>query len=378
MAPPYSGNTAQPPTQYPSNSPYGPPGPAYGQPAPNSTNYSRPPQQSAPPGGPMHQGTHYGGNPYGGPSPGVSYTAQQANQDAQALRSAMKGFGTDEKAIIQIVSQRTPEQIATLSQAYKANYGKSLADAFRSETSGDFGYLLQGFAYPQIEFETKCIHESIAGLGTDEDALIELLVGRTNSEMHSLKQCYRYMYNRDMEREIVSDTSRDFKRLLVALLQGGRDESQQIYDTSADVEALYRAGEKRLGTDEAVFISVICTRSNVHLIQVFNQYQAKYGKPIQKVIKSEFSGDIERGLLSVVGYIQNQYEWAADQFENSMRGLGTRERKLSRMTLRYRHPSRMPHVKQAYQRKYGKSLYKRVHGETSGDYRALLLACIGQ
>ncbi|KAK9685094.1 hypothetical protein K7432_015632 [Basidiobolus ranarum] len=324
-------------------------------------------------GGTFNQGPQYGGNMYGS-----AYTAHQANQDAQALRSAMKGFGTDEKAIINIVAQRTPEQIATLSQAFKANYGKSLGEEFRSETSGDFGYLLQGFAFPQPEFECRCIHNCIAGLGTDEDTLIELIVGRTNSEMNNLKQCYRYMYNRDLEREIAHDTSRDFKRLLVALLQGGRDESQQVYDTSADVEALYRAGEKRFGTDEAAFISILCSRSETHLAQVFSQYQIKYGKPIQKVIKSEFSGDIERGLLNVVGYVQNRYEWAADQFEESMRGFGTREEKLSRLTIRFRHPHTMPHVKQAYQRKYGKSLYNRIHGETSGDYRALLLASVGQ
>ncbi|ORX91638.1 Annexin [Basidiobolus meristosporus CBS 931.73] len=370
----------QPPVANPPNAysqypppPQGPPGSGYGQPPNNATNYSRPPPQGPPMGAPFNSGGPPGGAPYGS-----MYTANQANQDAQALRTAMKGFGTDEKAIINIVSQRTPEQIATLSHAYKANYGKSLADAFRSETSGDFGYLLQGFAMPQPEFECKCIHNSIAGLGTDEDALIELVVGRSNSEMNNLKQCYRYMYNRDMEREIASDTSHNFKRLLVSLLQAGRDETQQVYDTSADVEALYRAGEKRFGTDEGAFISIICTRSDAHLVQVFSQYQIKYGKPIQKVIKSEFSGDIERGLLSVVGYVQNRYEWAADQFEESMRGFGTREDKLSRLTIRFRHPHLMPHVKQAYQRKYGKSLYQRVHGETSGDYRRLLLASIGQ
>jgi annexin A7/11 len=34
-------------------------------------------------------------------------------------------------------------------------------------------------------------------------------------------------------------------------------------------------------------------------------------------------------------------------------------------------------VKQAYQRKYGKSLKSRVKGETTGDYEKVLLGVIG-
>jgi hypothetical protein len=45
--------------------------------------------------------------------------------DADALHKAMKGFGTDEKALISILCHRTCDQRASINLAYKAaGYGK--------------------------------------------------------------------------------------------------------------------------------------------------------------------------------------------------------------------------------------------------------------
>jgi len=43
----------------------------------------------------------------------------------------------------------------------------------------------------------------------------------------------------------------------------------------------------------------LCTRSYPHLNQVFLEYHRLTGKNFEDVIKSEFSGDIESGLLAI-------------------------------------------------------------------------------
>ena len=47
-----------------------------------------------------------------------------ARADADDLYKAMKGLGTDEKALIQILCHRTSAQRADINQAYQSSYGK--------------------------------------------------------------------------------------------------------------------------------------------------------------------------------------------------------------------------------------------------------------
>lgn len=67
-----------------------------------------------------------------------------------------------------------------------------------------------------------------------------------------------------------------------------------------DAEALYNAGEKiKWGTDESVFNQIFVSKSYQHLRCVFVEYEKLASKDIEESIKSEFSGDICMGLLSL-------------------------------------------------------------------------------
>lgn len=51
-----------------------------------------------------------------------------------------------------------------------------------------------------------------------------------------------------------------------------------------DAKALYKAGEKKLGTDEKTFIRIFSERSRAHLAAVDSTYYGIYGKSLKKVI----------------------------------------------------------------------------------------------
>ena len=59
-----------------------------------------------------------------------------AQQDADALRNAMKGFGTDEDALIKIVANRTNQQRMQIKEAYKTSFGRDLISDLKSELRG--------------------------------------------------------------------------------------------------------------------------------------------------------------------------------------------------------------------------------------------------
>ena len=71
----------------------------------------------------------------------------------------------------------------------------------------------------------------LQGLGTDEQALVEVLCTRTNAQIVAFTDAYRRMFNKDLEKDIIGDTSGHFQRMLIALLQANRDESKEFDQT---------------------------------------------------------------------------------------------------------------------------------------------------
>lgn len=71
---------------------------------------------------------------------------------------------------------------------------------------------------------THVTHEDGTGVGTDERALIEIICTRNNAEIKAIKAAYKEMFERDLEKDVVSETSGHFKRILVSGIQGNRQE----------------------------------------------------------------------------------------------------------------------------------------------------------
>ncbi|NXK55838.1 ANXA6 protein, partial [Chauna torquata] len=301
-----------------------------------------------------------------------------ASQDAEALYSAMKGFGSDKEAILDLITSRSNRQRVEICQAYKSLYGKDLIADLKYELTGKFERLIVSLMRPPAYSDAKEIKDAIGGIGTDEKCLIEILASRTNQEIHELVAAYKDAYERDLETDIVGDTSGHFKKMLVVLLQGTREEDDVVSEdlVEQDAKDLLEAGELKWGTDEAQFIYILGRRSKQHLCLVFDEYLKISGKPIERSIRGELSGDFEKLMLAVVKCIRSTAEYFAERLYKAMKGLGTRDNTLIRIMVS-RSEIDMLDIREVFRTKYEKSLYNMIKEDTSGEYKKALLKLCG-
>lgn len=299
--------------------------------------------------------------------------------DAKALRTAMKGMGTDEKAIIQVLSRRTAQQRLTIATKYKVMFGKDLVKDLKSELSGNFEAVVVRLIMDLPQFDAMCLRNAMKGAGTDEAALIEVLCTRTNTQISDIKRAYTELYpGRSLEKDVVSETSGHFKRLLVSALQGAREEGVPVDWAKAQREAqeLYRAGAARWGTDESKFNEILMLRSFPQLRATFEEYRKVASTDIVRTVSKEFSGSIEAGFKAVVMSAVNRADYFAERLYKAMHGMGTDDETLIRVIVA-RSEIDMVEIKEAFFAKYRKSLAHMIKDDTSGDYKRMLIALVG-
>lgn len=300
-----------------------------------------------------------------------------ASADAEALYKSMKGLGTDEDTILQLLTARSNSQRQEIKATYKTLFGKDLVDDLKGELGGKFETLIVGLMTPPLAYDVTLLRNAIKGAGTDEKVLVEVLASRTCQQVKDIVGAYRQEYDDDLEEDVSGDTSGHFKRLLVILLQANRQKGIQEGTVESDAQVLFQAGEKKFGTDEQTFVTILGNRSAEHLRKVFDAYMKLSGYEMEESIKRETSGPLRDLLLAVVKCARSVPAYFAETLYYAMKGLGTDDETLIRVMVS-RSEVDMMDIRAEFRRMFPSSLFSMIKGDTGGDYRkALLLLCGG-
>ena len=325
----------------------------------------------------------HGGPPAAVPSLGYDPRASasgDASRDAESLRAAMKGFGTDETTLINILSKPDPLQMALLRNTYSQRLGRNLEKDVASETSSSFKEGLTALVRGPLGTDVHNVHKAIKGLGTKESVLNDVLLGRSNADMRAIKQAYHETYHHSIEADVKGDLSMKTAQLFEMVLHADRaEESSPIIpqELDRDVSEMHRATDARIGKDQIAVCRIISSRSDGQIRAIASQFQQRYDISLDRIIEREFTGHMRDALLLMIRRAMDRAMTDAVQLEDTMKGVGTKDDLLVNRVVRcHWDRDHMDQVKRAYQYRYKRDLISRVRGEVRGDVERLLVACL--
>lgn len=294
----------------------------------------------------------------------------------------MKGFGTDEKGLIRVLAAKDPLQIEAIKQAYTRLHRRDLIADVKSETSGYFEKGLVAICDGPLMHDVHLLYDSMSGPGTKEAVLNDVLLGRSNADMRAIKDAYQRTYRRSLESDVKGDLSMKTERHFLIVLQATRaEDAAPVIPTeiSRDVVEIYNATEAKMGTDEMKVCSILSTRNDNQIRAIAYEYQQKYARNLETVIKKEFSGHMEDALLSQLNQGMDKYMHQASLLRDAMAGMGTKDNLLvARVVRAHWDKGNMANVRGAFNQRYRSDLVKDIKSETSGDYERLMIACCGE
>jgi len=293
----------------------------------------------------------------------------------------MKGFGTDEKALVRVLGTKDPLQVGVLRQTYNCRFSRHLLNDVQSETSGWFEEGLCAIIRGPLQQDVHLLYAAMDGPGTKEKVLNDVLLGRSNADMRAIKEMYQKTYHISLESAVKGDLSMKTERHFLMVLAANRNESAPVIpqQIDQDVMDLYKATEGKAGTDELLVCNILTQRSDAQIRVIAHTYQQKFTQTLETVIKKEFSGHMKFALLHQLRTGTDKAMRDALLLEDSMAGVGTKDYLLTNRVVRcHWDRNHMMRVKWAYRHWFGNDLGHRIRGETSGDYERLLIACIGE
>ncbi|XP_008308083.1 annexin A2-like [Cynoglossus semilaevis] len=227
--------------------------------------------------------------------------------DASELKASMKGLGTDEETLIEIVCSRNNDELADIKRVYREMFKKELEKDIAGDTSGDFAKLLLALFqtkrddpsnvidYEKIDEDARSLYEAgVNRKGTDVMTWISIMSQRSIPHLRKVFDRYKSYSPYDMKESIRKEVKGDLEKSFLTLVECF--ENKQLYFANRLGEAM-----KSKGAKEKVVTRIMVSRCEVDLMKIRTEFKRLHGRSLYQTISERTKGDYQAALLSLCG-----------------------------------------------------------------------------
>uniref|UniRef100_UPI0037E72D1F annexin A2 n=1 Tax=Semicossyphus pulcher TaxID=241346 RepID=UPI0037E72D1F len=284
------------------------------------------------------------------------------DRDAIEIQAALEK--KDALTLVRILTNRNNAQRQVITKTFEEMTQKDLTTSLKKALSGDLESLLCELLMPPLQYEAHRLQQAMAGLGTDEETLLEILCTRSGEQLQEISAAYTQLYKKDLEKELKGETSGDFAKLVSALL----NKESVASAVQRDIQTLMASlNEKK--ADPGPWIDILTSRDTDHLDKVLMRLELESGQLTDQVVQKRFTGDTQLGMKVLVQCIQEPYVYLAKR-------LTTMKAPIVQGIMVSHCEEDLLCIRVAYKKLTGTSLYTALQNKFKGDYlQALLGVC---
>ncbi|CAB1325606.1 unnamed protein product [Coregonus sp. 'balchen'] len=213
-------------------------------------------------------------------TPPISY-------DASQLHKALKGAGTDDDVLIEILASRTCAQIKDIVKVYKKECGGKLEKDITGDTSGPFQKLL-------VILLQELFAAGEGKVGTDEEKFINILGNRSHEHLRLVFDAYKKLSGNDIEGSIEGETTGNLENLMLAVVKCAKSVPAYFAES-------LNGSMRCAGTDDQTLMRIMVSRSETDMLDIRACFKKMYGASLYNTIQEDTAGDYGKALLYLCG-----------------------------------------------------------------------------
>lgn len=224
-----------------------------------------------------------------------------AAREAHDIHDSIKGVGRDNLKLVKTLSGMSWAQRFETAATYKALFGRDCLADVAAKYEGKHQDAIEYLFWPIAKMYAREYREAVRGIGTNEEALIEMTASLTPDELRKVAAAYQEKYEKKLEKDVKDDTSGFFRDLLLALLEGRQPDtiSYPMQSPRNTAEALNNIGNGNWDKQKDTIRDIFCKRSIQELRHTFEEYERLSGHKIEDAIEREFKKDAKKLLLAI-------------------------------------------------------------------------------